>query len=175
MNIESVQCNNCGAPLELPESARFATCRHCGAQLAVHRSTAAVTTEVLERVAAQVDRVADEVQQLRIQNELQRLDMNWERERQKLFVRTKNGPAREPTEASGIVVMVIACVMALVFGGVAASNGFGAGIVGAVLMALGGVFAGFQIMNKSRQMRTARSRYQTQRSRVLRELNDERI
>ena len=49
MELISVSCNHCGAPLEVPPGANYVTCAHCGSRLAVKRTGSAVYTELLER------------------------------------------------------------------------------------------------------------------------------
>lgn len=168
MRTESVQCNHCGAPLELPESARFATCRHCGSPLAVHRSADVVTTEVMERVAETVEQMADQVRELRVQTELQRLASEWESERQSLLVRGKHGSVHEPSETMGISTIVIAVVIGLFFAGFAINSGFAMGaFMGLVVMGIG-VFSGWQILQKSQQLQLARQRYDRRRMAAVR-------
>ena len=47
MSLDRLNCNNCGAWLEVAPSANFVTCRECGARLAVHRTSTSTYTEVL--------------------------------------------------------------------------------------------------------------------------------
>ena len=37
MRTIALQCNHCGAPLQVSESARFVTCTHCGTQLTIRQ------------------------------------------------------------------------------------------------------------------------------------------
>ena len=41
MNAETLNCNNCGAPINVPAAAKYATCAHCGTQLAIRRTDSA--------------------------------------------------------------------------------------------------------------------------------------
>lgn len=167
MRIESVQCNHCGAPLELPESARFATCRHCGSQLAVHRSADVVTTEVMERVASTVEQMADEVRELRVQSELQRMAAEWESERQSLLVRGKHGSVQEPSEVMGIMTMVLAGGIGVAFAVFAFNSGFAAGALMGFVVAGIGLFSGWQILQKAERFRAARQRYDRRRAAIV--------
>ncbi|MFO0872056.1 MAG: hypothetical protein U0935_24275 [Pirellulales bacterium] len=171
MNVESVQCNHCGAPLEIPESARFVTCRHCNSSLAVHRSASVVSTEVLQQMSEQVGRVAQEVEKLRLENSLQRLDQSWERDQQQFYVKTKHGK-QPPSAAGGIVTIVVSLGMALVFGSTAASQGFGAGVLISVLIAGIGIFAGVHMFRQADQLDAARRRYQIRRASLVQNMHD---
>ena len=46
--VVSVNCNHCGAPLEVPQGTHFVTCQHCGARLQIHMNGGVVYTELLE-------------------------------------------------------------------------------------------------------------------------------
>ncbi len=48
MELLSLTCGHCGAPLEVPEETRYVTCGYCSSKLEVHRSGGAIYTEVLE-------------------------------------------------------------------------------------------------------------------------------
>ncbi|MFO0901532.1 MAG: hypothetical protein U0939_00950 [Pirellulales bacterium] len=168
MNIESIQCNHCGAPLELPESAKFATCRHCGSQLAVHRTASAVTTEVLQRVATQVEEMADEVRKLRLETSLSRMDREWEKRREGYLVHSKNGKPHEPSEVGGVIAMV--------FGVVFAAFGIGMGGPGILVGLLGcgvTIVMGVLQINSAQQFRAAKRRHELARLAAIRAANDQ--
>ena len=163
MRIESIQCNHCGAPLELPESAKFASCRHCGSQLAVHRTPSAVTTEVLQRVASQVEEMAVEVRKLRLESSLTRLDRDWEKQREGFMIHGKNGSRREPSEVGGAIAMVVGVVFALF--------GMGMGGPGIIVGLLGGGMAivmGIVQITSAQQFRAAKRRHESARLTVMR-------
>ncbi len=86
MRTESLNCNNCGAPLEVPETAHFAKCNHCTTQLAIHRTDTATYTEKLAEVTQRADRLADELALLAYRNDLANIDRAWERDRQKMML-----------------------------------------------------------------------------------------
>ena len=77
MPVVSVSCNHCGAPLEVAESPRFVTCRHCGSRLKIEHGQGAAYTEVLEELQATQREMADDIETLRLQNELERVDREW--------------------------------------------------------------------------------------------------
>lgn len=117
MQLESLSCNNCGAPIEVAPTTNYLTCAHCGSRLAVKRTETAHYTEVLDRLQARVDRVDNELEQLRTENELLRLDQEWEDECKRYMVRTKDGSLVEPSMGRVIggmlglgAVVVVACV-----------------------------------------------------------------
>jgi DNA-directed RNA polymerase subunit RPC12/RpoP len=103
LQLESIRCNNCGAPLAVPPAANYVTCQHCQAQLAIKRTPTASYTEVLEEVTRQTAALRSQVQQLTLQNELAALDRAWDREREGLLIYPKSGAPQEPTVLHAIV------------------------------------------------------------------------
>ena len=65
---ESVACNHCGAPLDVPGSAKYLTCNHCGSRLVVKRTSSVSYTEVLQNISRKTDALEKEVRKLRLQN-----------------------------------------------------------------------------------------------------------
>ena len=113
MNLLSVRCNHCGAPLEVAESARYVTCQFCNSQLSVQRTGTAVSTEVLGEIAQNTERMAENLEIIRIQNDITALDREWEMEREKYMIRGENGAVTEP--GSGVATIFFS-VIAICFG-----------------------------------------------------------
>jgi DNA-directed RNA polymerase subunit RPC12/RpoP len=47
MQLESITCNHCGAPLDVPDAANFVKCNHCDSRLAIKRTQSTTYTEEL--------------------------------------------------------------------------------------------------------------------------------
>ncbi len=111
MTLISVSCNHCGAPLEISEETKFVTCRHCNRQLAVKHSDSSIFTEVLTQLAERTADMADDLKIIQLQNDLERLDREWEVESRQYMIRGKNGHTSRPSPlvftAIGGVVMLI--------------------------------------------------------------------
>ena len=60
MELETLSCNNCGAPLEVPPGANFVTCAHCGSRLAIKRTDNASYTEVLDQIGQRTERMSED-------------------------------------------------------------------------------------------------------------------
>lgn len=140
MSLIPVACHKCGAPLEVPDEARFVTYRHCGIQLEVKHNESAAWTEQIEDIKEQTEELVEQVVQLQYQNALQSIDRDWERQRETMLVTHKNGRRTEPSITGSIIGIVITLVMGLViaanvhpgFGLLVIVFGVGAGIFGAV-------------------------------------------
>ena len=78
MDLITVSCNQCSAPLEVSTSSRFVTCSFCQSRLEIHRSESAAFTSVLDELKQQADTIERDVFVIRKQNELAQLDREWE-------------------------------------------------------------------------------------------------
>ena len=116
MSTTGLACNGCGAPLEVPANARYATCAHCGAHLAIQRNESAAWTEVAERIAGDTGRINEGVTLLTLQAELERLDREWQMEHEAPTVR--RGKDGKPETALGALIGLIIplFVLYLIFG-----------------------------------------------------------
>lgn len=114
VELVRLACDGCGADLELPDDARFVTCRFCEARLEVRRTDTAAFTrvrEAVERVEKKTKRLSNEVAELRaanrvlkLQDELQQLERDWDEEKKSLMIRGKDGTVSEPTRTSAQVI-----------------------------------------------------------------------
>ena len=77
MELISLTCNNCGAPLEIPESMEFVTCDHCDSKLKVLKKDNALYTEVLEEINERLDEISGDVEIIKLEKALAKLELNW--------------------------------------------------------------------------------------------------
>ena len=99
MQIESLNCNHCGAPLEVPQTAKFIKCNHCGNQLVIRRSESATFTETVEQLAETTENLTAQVSKLTKQNEVEALDRQWDREKESFMVADKHGTKHLPSKS----------------------------------------------------------------------------
>lgn len=102
METQAISCNHCGAPLQVQPTTRFVTCGHCGSQLRVERSKDAIFTEVLEDLRATQSEMAADLETLRLQNELERIDREWERESRRYEIVSQDGRRSTPGTGSSV-------------------------------------------------------------------------
>ncbi|MBL9133445.1 MAG: zinc ribbon domain-containing protein [Verrucomicrobiaceae bacterium] len=82
MNTISVLCQQCGAPLEIAdESVRFVTCAHCNTPLEIVREATQTHSRILEQIQATTTESAKTLKVIELQNDLERLDRDWEKRR----------------------------------------------------------------------------------------------
>src|SRR5262245_34344788 len=103
MTLESLSCNHCGAPIEVPAAAKYATCAHCGSRLAIRRTGTAAYTEVLEEISDRTARMEKDLGAIRLQNELERIDREWQTHRERFMVHHKNGSSGPPNATAGLI------------------------------------------------------------------------
>jgi hypothetical protein len=171
MNLLTLSCNECGAPLEVPESAKFVTCNYCSARLAVQHTPSAVYTEVIEKIGEQTERLAQEVEILKLQNELARIDREWNDERQQHMVSGKHG--RHEPGAGDVIGPIVAVAIGLVFAVVTlASPAPGMALFGLLLIVFG---IGVSIANagKASAYATAREEYERRRHHLLARIREQ--
>jgi hypothetical protein len=115
MELLPVRCNHCGASLKISGDARFVTCAYCKSELTVMRNEGAISTEVLQRIEQKTDRMADNLDVIRIQGELDLLDREWQMKRETMLVRDRRGKLIEPVGTSTLAGCAIAVVLAPIF------------------------------------------------------------
>lgn len=74
METLSVRCNHCGAPLQVAEGTRYVTCQFCQSHLEVRRTDSSIFTEEVAKLAQNTEKMADSLEVITLQNEIERLD-----------------------------------------------------------------------------------------------------
>ncbi len=172
MELVSLSCNQCGAPLRVPGAARFVTCNHCGAQLQVQRGDSAAWTEVVERLQEGQESVDRRLAAIEVENEIARLDRAWDREREGYQVTTKHGGRQDPSATASIVGFVAVTIVGLIMvGGIGTAGGGPIMFVPFVIIGAAGI-AMLNSISKAKQMADGKQRYQRKRRDLLRKLED---
>ncbi|HEX3997561.1 MAG TPA: hypothetical protein VHX65_03315 [Pirellulales bacterium] len=167
MNLETIACINCGAPLQVPRDARFVTCTHCHTSLAVRRNDSATYTEKLAQIDERTGVMESELAQLHNEAELARIDREWEQERQTYLSRGNDGQMVEPSVVGSVIFGIIAVVFGMVWIGIASSQGAPAmfPLLGVVFMVIGIAAAVFGA-GKASEFTAARERHERLRSQI---------
>lgn len=176
MELEAIACNNCGAPLHIPEGVNFVTCSHCGSQLAVKRNESVVYTERLEKLEGQSNTMVSEIRQLKMQQELNQLDDYWQADKQNYMIRSKNGSGSLPDKPGamlGLVVMGIALVILVI---IAFSIRDGLAYLSLPILAFLGVggWTTFDYFSKLNAYNAAQANYYQQRDEIVARYNSNR-
>lgn len=183
MKLIALNCNNCGAKLKVGESAKFATCKHCDTQLAIHHEDGAAFTELVEatkrveertqELAGQVEHLTEQNERLSLQNELEDLDRDWERERAELMTKGSDGRRSVPTQRQAAVLAVFAAslVVLMLFAAFTGTKLHDLFWLGGVGMLAAGLFRAHQIHQKALVYERALAAHEAARNRILDELS----
>jgi uncharacterized membrane protein len=178
MGYETLNCNQCGALIQVPITARYVTCNRCGAHLVVQRTGVATYTEAAPRPAAAGEadpgwrEMSGRLEYLEYQNELARIDREWDLERESYMVRGRYGARYVPNAVAAVVMGVIAAGFGIFWTVMAFGIAGGAGGLGAIFPLFGVVFiaagVGMSIyqFNKAQQYQSALAAYQRRRADV---------
>jgi len=168
MNAETLNCNNCGAPLSVPGAAKYVTCTHCGTQLAIRRTESVAYTEKLDAIAQRTEQIAEQVARLAQDGEFERLDRQWAAEQEQFMVRDDQGNKSLPNATMSLVAGGFVAVFGLIWTIGAASMGapgfFVAFGVVFILFALFVAVAGYA---KANDFQTAFRKYRRRRADFL--------
>lgn len=117
MKIISLNCNHCGAPLDVPAKAKYVTCGFCDSRLQVQHTGNTYSTTVIEQLVEQANQIQEDVEFLKRQAAIAELDERWKRQRSKFTVRDNNGRESIPT-AMGAALQAIGATVICGFLGV---------------------------------------------------------
>ena len=191
MDYETVRCNECGAVLQVPSSARYVTCNHCNIPLEVHRTSVATFTAALPPPGAggplrQSDpawrEIADRLDYLERQNELARVDREWDMERERYMQYSRHGRRSVPPSTTNSIVggvvfgvlglgMIAVGLVAAV--GAQSAGGLACAVPGVIFVAVGAL-AGVVGYNQARQYQRAYQHYLDRRAAVTGEIRRDR-
>ena len=169
--ILSASCNKCGAGLELPPGLRFATCQFCGSKLEVRFTGGVVYTEVLDASNDSDRQIAHDLQLIKLQNELNRLDQEWTIDRERY--RNHNGRGsmwpREPNglKSAATGLFVVAFGLFWIIGAASAGAPVPFVLLGVVIVV--GIISVFVLGTKrENEYAIALAAYEGRRARLLR-------
>jgi uncharacterized Zn finger protein (UPF0148 family) len=145
--LTSVRCQHCGAPLSLSEGIRFVTCNFCKSELEVVRDANTTHTKVLQQLIDKTEDISDRLTVIEVQQEIDRLDREWDKWQERHLDRRKDGSLAIPSQVNAVLIGLagLGGLIILATGGIIASRHFGTGemAVGvcgagvAILIALG--------------------------------------
>lgn len=166
-----VTCNQCGAPLSVPEDVRFVTCAHCDTSLSVEHEGDAYFTRALEELGEKAEQIDAKLDSVERQLQRQNLDLQWEIDRKKLMVRSKEGDLVVPKRADSpgsIAQLAIGGVIICVFLTIASQVSGGGAMFGlfAVIAGVAMLFGIISEHSKAVRYERARRRYRDSKARL---------
>jgi len=175
MKVTKVCCQGCGADLQIDESIRYVTCNYCNTRLEVVHDQTVTHTRLLDKIERTTDRMANNLKVIELQNDLERLDREWESQRRGFMIRTKDGHLSEPSSAGSVVFGII-----LVGFGIVWITITGNGHMPGIFPLFGFAFIGLACFNlvrganKASAYQARRSQYHDERQRLISRLDAER-
>ncbi|MEO5712485.1 MAG: hypothetical protein ABIT37_03275 [Luteolibacter sp.] len=174
MEMISVRCNHCGAPLEVGGKTRFVTCQFCNSQLEIKHSESAVFTEEVTRIADNTEKMAGSLEAIRLQNEIEQLDREWGLQQETYDARGRTrGPQTTGQALFGMGFALFFAVVCFGMSSFASSVGGPGGIFSLVPVGMG-IFAlvgGVMGLVKSQGVQSSRGDYQQRRAALMRKLD----
>lgn len=171
MQLQPVACNNCGGPLQVPESANFVTCTHCDTQLAVRRNDSVRFTESLEQLRETTEALSEQVQQLTTKSALQNLDARWQRQQERFYIQQKDGNRVLPTRGAAVGGGIFGVVFGIGWMIFAATINPTFALFGLIFIAFG-AFTSILAYNKAVEFEQAQRDYHWKREELLRQGDD---
>ena len=132
--MDALICNNCGARLEVAPTTKYVTCARCNSVLEIKRTDSAAFTEALGPAAEtiqtdQADSPWPHSRQVRtvrkfladedvaLEEELNRVDRDWQAERERYLLTSEFGGKQVPDKRRGLFAggVLIALAVALLF------------------------------------------------------------
>ena len=173
METISVRCNHCGAPLDVGTQTRFVTCQFCNSQLEIKRTDSSVFTEEVERIARNTDKMAENLEVIKLQNEIERLDREWNTQQVETAPSNKRGGPQ--TTGGAIFGLAFAVFFALVCFGMAGFAGTAGapGIFSMVPVGMGifALVAAVMSLIKTSSLDQSRTDYQQKRNELLNQID----
>jgi len=174
MKVTKVCCQGCGADLQIDETIRYVTCNYCNARLEIVHDTTVTHSRQLDKIERTTDDLAVKLKVLELQNDIERLDREWEKFREAVLPRDQQGQLREPTVGTEVLAGISVCCVGLVLLIATVANGeFGWAFMCLPVFAIG-VWIMKNGGGKAEDYQTQRYRYSTARKSLLQRLDQAR-
>ena len=174
MPIVSLNCQNCGANLDVPDGARFIKCNYCDSSLEVKSdggATYTIVKEKLDRIEKKTDHIEQRVDSLHLQREIDNLDLQWERRSRRLMMSNKHGRQYVPKVYHAYLSGAASVLMGVIWFSWTNKSGMSDHIMlfGVLIFAVG-VLMAFYIYSRARKYETERLNYERRRAELRRGL-----
>jgi len=175
MNLKRVCCQGCGADLEVDGNVRFVTCNYCHAKLEVIHDPSVTHTRLMEKLEQNTERMAGNLKVIELQNDLERLDREWDSGKERFMVRGKQGHRHLPGQGNAMVGGIIGVVGGLAWMGFASSMRAPAAFILFGLLFVGlAAFGMISEMAKASAYRNAELSFQNRRNALLNRIEEAR-
>lgn len=171
METLSVRCNHCGAPLQVSDATRFVTCQFCQSSLEVKRTESSVFTEEVAKIAEHTGKMAESLEVIALQNEIEKLDREWGIEQMNSMVPSRRGPRPPGNPWFGLAFTIFfAAVCFSMASRISSERVPGIFFFVPVGMGLFALFAGISGVFKGETRKVAQASYQQRRTELEHQL-----
>lgn len=174
METLSVRCNHCGAPLQVSDATRFVTCQFCQSSLEVKRTESSIFTEEVAKIAENTGKMAESLEVIALQNEIEKLDREWGIEQMNSMVPSRTGPRPPGNPWFGFAFTIFFAAGCFSMASLASSERVpdvpGIFIFVPVGMGLFALFAGISGVFKGETRKVAQASYQQRRTELEHQL-----
>jgi len=173
MKIIPVLCQRCGAPLDVAdESVRFVTCAHCSTPLEIVREATQSHSRILEQIQAATQDHGRRLKVIELQNELSRLDRDWNTYRERACGRNKDGSISDSPVARWYFWLGLVTIFGgyLSFGMITSSKSSGMMWLLPILVVALSFYIIRQMTREHRAFRRSEHNYMTFRASLLNQL-----
>lgn len=171
MDTLSVRCNHCGAPLQVSDATRFVTCQFCHSSLEVKRTESSIFTEEVAKIAANTGKMAESLEVIALQNEIEKLDREWGIEQMNSMVPSRRGPRPPGNPWFGLVFTIFFAAVCFSMASLTSSQHVpGIFFFVPVGMGLFALFAGISGVFKGETRKAAQTSYQQRRTELEHQL-----
>ncbi len=171
MESLSVRCNHCGAPLQVSDATRFVTCQFCQSSLEVKRTDSSIFTEEVAKIAENTGKMAESLEVIALQNEIEKLDREWGIEQMNSMVPSRRGPRPPGNPWFGLAFTIFfAAVCFSMASRISSARVPGIFFFVPVGMGLFALFAGISGVFKGETRKAAQTSYQQRRTELEHQL-----
>ncbi len=114
MKVTKVCCQGCGADLQIDETIRYVTCNYCNARLEIVHDTTVTHSRQLDKIQRTTDHLAGKMKVLELQNDIERLDREWEKFREAVLPRDQTGQLCELHAGPAAVLGILGIALGLI-------------------------------------------------------------
>ena len=171
METLSVRCNHCGAPLEVGADTRFVTCQFCSSTLEVKRTDNSVFTREVAKIAEKTGRMAESLEVIQLQNEIEQLDREWGIAEAGRMVHGRTGPRTPGNPVFGLAFTLFFAVVCFLMASGFASSGAGIFTIVPIGMGVFALIAGVMGLIRGEERKSAETDYQQRRAELVQRLD----
>jgi len=177
MKVTTVSCQGCGKPIRLEGVLRYVTCATCRSLLEVVQTESEVHTILVDDRSGQTDMsVAKQLEIVRLEKELYRIEFVWNQKRRSMMILNRYGGEREPSSPGAWFTGILSVVMAIVvLMGMIGSGAPGPMLCVPILVVAVVLMRARWEVGRARELETCRAEFEERRRELWARIKDPRV